>query len=60
MQKEFSYRPSARVVVQYRQGKTYPRVPEAAVREILAAGAGVIVDQDAAQWGIQACRCRMH
>jgi hypothetical protein len=51
MQKEFSYRPSARVVVQYRQGKTYPRVPEAAVREILAAGAGagVIVDQDANQ-----------
>ncbi|MET4721917.1 hypothetical protein ABIF63_006023 [Bradyrhizobium japonicum] len=49
MQKEFSYRPSVRVVVQYGQGKTYPRVPEAAVRAILAAGAGVIVDQDAAQ-----------
>ncbi|MCP1779855.1 hypothetical protein [Bradyrhizobium japonicum] len=51
MQKEFSYRPSARVVVQYRQGKTYPRVPEATVREILAAGAGagVIVDQAANQ-----------
>lgn len=49
MRKEFLYRPSARVVVQYRQGKTYDRVPEAAVREILAAGAGVIVDQDAEQ-----------
>lgn len=49
MREEFSYRAGARVVVQYRQGKTYHRVPEAAVREILAAGAGVIVDQDAAQ-----------
>lgn len=43
--KDHSYRPSLRVVVQYQAGHTYRRVPEAAVRSILAAGAGVIVDQ---------------
>ena len=47
--RDHSYRAKARVVVQYQAGHTYRRVPEAAVRSILAAGAGVIVDQDERQ-----------
>lgn len=42
MLRDFSYVPRRRVVVQYRGGRTYHRVPEAAVRKIIAAGAGRI------------------
>ncbi len=45
MLRDFSHRASARVFVQYLAGKTYDRVPEAAVRAIVSAQAGEIVDQ---------------
>lgn len=40
------YRPRRSVIVEYRAGQTYQRVPEAAVRSILAACAGYIVSED--------------
>jgi hypothetical protein len=43
MKRDFSYRAKRTVFVQYLGGVTYPRVPEAAVRAILNAGAGEIV-----------------
>lgn len=46
MRRDFSFRAGRTVVVQYRQDCTYRRVPEAAAREILAAGAGMVVQQD--------------
>lgn len=45
MRRDYSFRASARVFVQYRAGETYRRVPEAQAREILAAGAGEIVNE---------------
>lgn len=44
MERDFSYRATSRAFVQYLGGTTYQRVPEAAVRAIVAAGAGEIVD----------------
>lgn len=51
--RDFSYRAKRHVVVQYRGGMTYPRVPEAAVRAIVAAGAGKVVttEQEASDVG---------
>jgi hypothetical protein len=46
MDRDFSYRAKARVFVQYLGGATYDRVPEAAVRAILAAKAGQVVERD--------------
>lgn len=43
---DFSYRAKARVFIRYLGGATYERVPEAAVRAIVEAGAGKIVDRD--------------
>lgn len=40
------YRPKRSVIVEYRAGQTYQRVPEAAVRSILSAGAGYIVTEE--------------
>lgn len=40
--KDFCYRPHGRVVIKYLAGRTYERVPEAAVSEILKAEAGMI------------------
>jgi hypothetical protein len=44
MARDFSYRVKRNVFVQYLAGVTYPRVPEAAAREILAAGAGRTIE----------------
>lgn len=44
MIKDYSYRATPRVFVQYLGETTYQRVPEAAVRAIVAAGAGEIVN----------------
>lgn len=41
-----SYRPKRGVIIEYRAGQTYQRVPEAAVRSILSAGTGYIVSED--------------
>ncbi|WP_315833899.1 hypothetical protein [Bradyrhizobium prioriisuperbiae] len=43
--KDHSYRAKPRVFVQYKAGRVYARVPEAAVRSILAADAGRIVQE---------------
>lgn len=43
MLRDFDYRPTPRVVVAYKKDKTYSRVPEAAVKAIVAAEAGQIV-----------------
>lgn len=49
--RDFPYRAKRHVVVQYLGGVTYPRVPEAAVRAIVHAGAGKIVEQEASDVG---------
>lgn len=46
MQRSFDYRPKRGVIIAYLEGVTYLRVPEAAVRAILEAGAGKIVDDE--------------
>lgn len=46
MSDDFSYRAKPRVFIQYLGGRTYERVPEAAVRAIRAANAGKIVETD--------------
>ncbi|MBN8987421.1 MAG: hypothetical protein J0H42_04195 [Rhizobiales bacterium] len=43
--RDFSYRAKRHVFVQYLAGVTYQRVPEAAVRAILEAGAGRVVPE---------------
>lgn len=45
--RDFSFRVSRNVIVQYRQGQIYRRVPEAQARAIVAAGAGEVVDGEA-------------
>ncbi|MCK1460902.1 hypothetical protein IVB34_21700 [Bradyrhizobium sp. 2] len=40
----FSYQPFRTVTIQYLAGKLYRRVPEAAVRAILKANAGRVID----------------
>jgi hypothetical protein len=42
MTRDFTYRPKWNVDVVYRGGVTYRRVPEAAVRAIVGAGAGAV------------------
>jgi hypothetical protein len=44
MSKDHSHRISNTAFQQYKAGSTYKRVPEAAVKSILAAGAGKIVN----------------
>lgn len=44
MIKDYSYRATPRVFLQYIGGCTYERVPEAAVRAIVGANAGEVVD----------------
>lgn len=46
MSRDFTYRAKQRVNIQYLAGATYDRVPESAVRAILAANAGKVVDRD--------------
>lgn len=46
MIRDYPYRAKRGVVVQYLGNNTYPRVPEAAVRAIVTASAGEIVDDD--------------
>ncbi len=41
-----SYRPKRGVIIEYRAGQTYLRVPEAAARSILDAGAGYIPEAE--------------
>lgn len=41
---DYSFRAAARIFVQYCEGVTYRRVPEAAARAILAAEAGRVVE----------------
>lgn len=43
--RDYSFRVSARVFVQYREGIEYQRVPEAHAKAIVAAGAGTIVNK---------------
>lgn len=43
MSSTFNYRPRTGIVIVYEAGKKYERVPEAAVREILNADAGMVV-----------------
>jgi hypothetical protein len=43
MSRTFDYRPRSGVIIVYRGGVRYPRVPEAAVRAILDAGAGNVL-----------------
>ncbi|WP_271572531.1 hypothetical protein [Bradyrhizobium sp. CCBAU 11386] len=45
MRRDYSYRAARAVVVQYRAGETYRRVPEVQARAIIAAGAGEIVTE---------------
>ncbi|WP_398473435.1 hypothetical protein [Tardiphaga sp.] len=42
MSRDFDYRPRAGVIIAYVSGRTYPRVPEAAVAAIKKAKAGTI------------------
>lgn len=42
MHRSFDYRPRAGVIIAYAAGRTYQRVPEAAVRAIVSAQAGEI------------------
>jgi hypothetical protein len=42
MRRDFDYRPRAGIIVAYRGGQVYRRVPEAAVRAIVSAGAGEV------------------
>jgi (2Fe-2S) ferredoxin len=42
MDKTFDYKPRSGVIIVYRGGKKYRRVPEAAVRKIVEAKAGVV------------------
>ncbi|WLB14988.1 hypothetical protein [Bradyrhizobium japonicum] len=44
MLRAFSYHPFRNVTIQYQAGKIYGRVPEAAVRVILEANAGQVID----------------
>jgi hypothetical protein len=46
MMRDFSYRAKRTVFVQYLGGMTYTRVPEAAVRAIVAARAGKVVEPE--------------
>lgn len=46
MSRDFSYRAKRTVFVQYLGGTTYRRVPEAAVRAIIEARAGSVVDPE--------------
>lgn len=46
MNRDYSYRAKARVFIQYIGGTLYRRVPEAAVRAIVSAGAGEVVVED--------------
>jgi hypothetical protein len=46
MSRDFSYRAKRHVFVQYLGGGTYERVPEAAVRAIVDAGAGKVVKRE--------------
>jgi len=45
MARDFAYVPRPQVTIQYLAGRTYQRVPEAAVRAIISAGAGKIARQ---------------
>jgi hypothetical protein len=49
MSRDFQYRAKPRVFIMYLGGATYERVPEVAVRAILAARAGQIVDREAGE-----------
>lgn len=46
MARDFPYRVKVTVVIMYLGGVTYQRVPEAAVRAILEARAGIVIDQE--------------
>lgn len=48
MLRDYSYRTTPRVFIQYTAGQTYSRVPEAAVRKIVEAEAGEVVAQESA------------
>lgn len=46
MIRSFDYRPKRGVIIAYLAETTYRRVPEAAVRAIVQAGAGKVVDDE--------------
>lgn len=49
MIRTFDYRPKAGVIIAYSGGRRYERVPEAAVRAIVKAGAGEISQDEGAK-----------
>lgn len=49
LDRDFTYKPKRNVHISYKGGITYHRVPEAAVRAIVAAGAGRVVDHEATE-----------
>lgn len=51
MSRDFNYRAKHHVFVLYLGGLTYDRVPETAAREIIKAGAGMIVTREAEDAG---------
>lgn len=46
MSRDYSYRAKRHVFIQYLSGAIYHRVPEAAVRAIVQAGAGEVIDHE--------------
>lgn len=53
MSRDYSYRVKRSVFIQYLGGATYDRVPEAAARAIVGAGAGNVVTREADDVGSQ-------
>lgn len=46
MERDFTYRAKPNMHIVYLDGHTYRRVPEMAVRQIVAAGAGTVVENE--------------
>lgn len=49
MERTFDYQPHPAVIIVYQKGKKYSRVPEAAVKKIVAARAGAVCQSGAAK-----------
>ena len=49
MERDFTYKPKRNVHISYKGGIRYERVPEAAARAIVAAGAGTAIEPRATE-----------